>query len=51
MMTAAVAAEAERGARAGINDVAIHRQVGERVAEIAYALEEEMSAACAATGS
>jgi len=32
----------ERGARAGINDVAIHRRVGERVAEIAYALEDEI---------
>jgi NAD+ kinase len=32
----------ERGARAGINDVAIHRKVGERVAEIAYALEGEI---------
>jgi NAD+ kinase len=28
--------------RAGINDVAIHRRVGERVAEIAYALEDEI---------
>jgi len=36
------AGEAERGARAGINDVAIHRKVGERVAEIAYALEDEI---------
>ncbi len=36
------AADAERGARAGINDVAIHRKVGERVAEIAYALEGEI---------
>jgi NAD+ kinase len=32
----------ERGARVGINDVAIHRRVGERVAEIAYALEDEI---------
>ena len=32
----------EHGARAGINDVAIHRRVGERVAEIAYALEDEI---------
>ena len=32
----------EHGARAGINDVAIHRKVGERVAEIAYALEDEI---------
>jgi NAD+ kinase len=30
------------GARVGINDVAIHRKVGERVAEIAYALEGEI---------
>jgi len=29
-------------ARVGINDVAIHRKVGERVAEIAYALEGEI---------
>jgi len=36
------AGEVERGARAGINDVAIHRKVGERVAEIAYALEDEI---------
>jgi NAD+ kinase len=32
----------EPGARIGINDVAIHRKVGERVAEIAYALEGEI---------
>ncbi len=32
----------EQGARLGINDVAIHRKVGERVAEIAYALEGEI---------
>jgi NAD+ kinase len=32
----------EPGARIGINDVAIHRKVGERVAEIAYALEGEV---------
>lgn len=37
-----VAAEQEPGARLGINDVAIHRKVGERVAEIAYALEGEI---------
>ncbi len=30
------------GPRAGVNDVAIHRKVGERVAEIAYALEGEI---------
>lgn len=32
----------EPGARVGMNDVAIHRKVGERVAEIAYALEGEI---------
>jgi len=32
---------AESGAQAAINDVAIHRKVGERVAELAYALEGE----------
>jgi NAD+ kinase len=32
----------EQDARIGINDVAIHRKVGERVAEIAYALEGEI---------
>ena len=37
-----VPAEQEPGARLGINDVAIHRKVGERVAEIAYALEGEI---------
>jgi NAD+ kinase len=36
------AAAQERGVLAGINDVAIHRKVGERVAEIAYALEDEI---------
>ncbi len=30
-----------RGAQAAINDVAIHRKVGERVADLAYALEGE----------
>ncbi len=41
---------AGRGQQTAINDVAIHRKVGERVAELAYALEgEESSAACAAT--
>jgi len=39
---AGVAEEQEPGARIGINDVAIHRKVGERVAEIAYALEGEI---------
>lgn len=34
--------DVEQGVRAGINDVAIHRKVGERVAEIAYALEGEV---------
>ncbi|MGA8364250.1 MAG: NAD(+)/NADH kinase [Solirubrobacteraceae bacterium] len=37
-----VPAEQEPDARLGINDVAIHRKVGERVAEIAYALEGEI---------
>ncbi len=32
----------EAGGRMAINDVAIHRNVGERVAEIAYALEGEV---------
>ncbi len=35
------AGTAESGAQAAINDVAIHRKVGERVAELAYALEGE----------
>ena len=35
-------AAADPRARVGINDVAIHRRVGERVAEIAYALEDEI---------
>ncbi len=35
-------ASADARARVGINDVAIHRRVGERVAEIAYALEDEI---------
>ncbi len=39
---AGVPAEDDPGARVGINDVAIHRKVGERVAEIAYALEGEI---------
>jgi NAD+ kinase len=38
----AAATPQERGVLAGINDVAIHRKVGERVAEIAYALEDEI---------
>ena len=33
---------AASGRNSGINDVAIHRKVGERVAEIAYALEGEI---------
>lgn len=40
--SAGVPDEREPGARVGINDVAIHRKVGERVAEIAYALEGEV---------
>jgi NAD+ kinase len=39
---AGIDAEQEPDARVGINDVAIHRKVGERVAEIAYALEGEI---------
>jgi NAD+ kinase len=35
-------ARRQEGLRAAINDVAIHRKVGERVAEIAYALEGEV---------
>ncbi len=35
-------AQSPLGRQAGINDVAIHRKVGERVAEIAYALEDEI---------
>ena len=38
----AIVLDAPDGQRAGINDVAIHRKVGERVAEIAYALEDEI---------
>jgi NAD+ kinase len=38
----AIVLDAHDGQRAGINDVAIHRKVGERVAEIAYALEGEI---------
>jgi NAD+ kinase len=45
----------ENGQRTGgqqiaINDVAIHRKVGERVAEIAYALEEEVLGAVRCDG-
>jgi NAD+ kinase len=36
--------------RTGINDVAIHRKVGERVAEIAYALEGEVVGSVRADG-
>jgi NAD+ kinase len=39
---AGVPARGKPDARVGINDVAIHRKVGERVAEIAYALEGEI---------
>ncbi len=38
----AIVLDAPDGQRAGINDIAIHRKVGERVAEIAYALEDEI---------
>jgi NAD+ kinase len=39
---AVLADAAAGGSQAAINDVAIHRKVGERVAEIAYALEDEI---------
>jgi NAD+ kinase len=39
---AAVSGKDAPDTRLGINDVAIHRKVGERVAEIAYALEGEI---------
>jgi len=39
----AVVVELPSGPRAAINDVAIHRKVGERVAELAYALEGEVA--------
>jgi NAD+ kinase len=39
---AGIPAGDQSDARVGINDVAIHRKVGERVAEIAYALEGEI---------
>jgi NAD+ kinase len=38
------------GHQTAINDVAIHRKVGERVAEIAYALEDEVLAAVRCDG-
>jgi NAD+ kinase len=38
----AIVLEAPGGPQAAINDVAIHRKVGERVAEVAYALEGEV---------
>jgi NAD+ kinase len=38
----AVASDAVTATHAAINDVAIHRKVGERVAELAYALEGEV---------
>jgi NAD+ kinase len=37
----AIALELEGGRKMAINDVAIHRKVGERVAELAYALDGE----------
>ncbi len=44
-------ARAPTGAHAAINDVSIHRKVGERVAQLAYASAARRSAACAATAS
>ncbi len=41
--------EGPDGAQRGINDVAIHRKVGERVAKIAYASTARWWAACVAT--
>ncbi len=38
----AIALETSSGTHTAINDVAIHRKVGERVAELAYALEGEV---------
>jgi NAD+ kinase len=38
----AIVLDGQDGQRVGINDVAIHRKVGERVAEISYALEGEV---------
>jgi NAD+ kinase len=40
----------EKPRRLAINDVAIHRKVGERVAEIAYALEDEVVGSVRADG-
>ena len=40
----------EIGPQTAINDVAIHRKVGERVAEIAYALEDEVLGAVRCDG-
>ena len=40
----------ENPRRLAINDVAIHRKVGERVAEIAYALEDEVVGSVRADG-
>jgi NAD+ kinase len=40
----------EIGQQTAINDVAIHRKVGERVAEIAYALEDEVLGAVRCDG-
>ena len=38
----AIVLDMPTGAQTAINDVAIHRKVGERVAEIAYALDDEV---------
>jgi NAD+ kinase len=38
----AVALEMAGGTQTAVNDIAVHRKVGDRVAEIAYALEDEV---------
>jgi NAD+ kinase len=38
----AVALEMPGGTQTAVNDIAVHRKVGDRVAEIAYALEDEV---------
>jgi hypothetical protein len=47
----AVVLEGPDGEHVALNDVSIHRKVGERVATLAYALESRRSDRCAATGS
>jgi NAD+ kinase len=46
----AIVLDMPAGAQTAINDVAIHRKVGERVAEIAYALEGEVLGAVRCDG-